>query len=170
MHNYKYMLAVVVITFSTIAGAQTLFKCKDACGKVTYSDIPCRDASVETIKVVPNVFDGSAFRMESERRYALSKDISKQSEHVIPKTKSYACTEAIRAYEFEKTSVRFDRAATAKKKRVMEKACGYKPKQIIASEDTLDRRGCCSHHGGVCGCSGPRIKCCDGSLSPSCGC
>jgi len=33
-----------------------------------------------------------------------------------------------------------------------------------------EQRGCCSHHGGVCGCSGGRKKCCDGSLSPSCRC
>ena len=32
------------------------------------------------------------------------------------------------------------------------------------------QRGCCSRHGGVCGCSGGRAKCCDGSLSPSCQC
>ena len=32
------------------------------------------------------------------------------------------------------------------------------------------RRGCCSHHGGVCGCTDGRQKCCDGSLSPSCTC
>lgn len=31
-------------------------------------------------------------------------------------------------------------------------------------------RGCCSHHGGVCGCAGARAKCCDGTLSPSCDC
>lgn len=34
----------------------------------------------------------------------------------------------------------------------------------------LERRGCCSHHNGVCGCEGGRAKCCDGSLSPTCGC
>ena len=33
-----------------------------------------------------------------------------------------------------------------------------------------NRRGCCSHQGGVCGCSGGRAVCCDGSYSPSCGC
>ena len=32
------------------------------------------------------------------------------------------------------------------------------------------RRGCCSWHGGVCGCNGGRALCCDGTLSPSCGC
>ena len=32
------------------------------------------------------------------------------------------------------------------------------------------RRGCCSHHGGVCGCSGGRQICCDNSFSPSCTC
>lgn len=31
-------------------------------------------------------------------------------------------------------------------------------------------RGCCSSHGGVCGCAGGRSKCCDGTLSPSCQC
>lgn len=37
--------------------------------------------------------------------------------------------------------------------------------------DIKARRGCCSHHGGVCGCSNSgRAVCCDGSLSPSCGC
>lgn len=30
--------------------------------------------------------------------------------------------------------------------------------------------GCCSWHGGVCGCSNGTAKCCDGTLSPSCGC
>jgi hypothetical protein len=30
--------------------------------------------------------------------------------------------------------------------------------------------GCCSYHGGVCGCSGNKAVCCDGQLSPSCGC
>ncbi len=31
-------------------------------------------------------------------------------------------------------------------------------------------QGCCSHHGGVCGCNGGRAVCCDGNFSPSCGC
>ena len=31
-------------------------------------------------------------------------------------------------------------------------------------------RGCCSHHHGVCGCSGGRTQCCDGTTSPSCQC
>lgn len=35
---------------------------------------------------------------------------------------------------------------------------------------TLAARGCCSSHGGVCGCSGGRAKCCDGTLSPTCQC
>lgn len=32
------------------------------------------------------------------------------------------------------------------------------------------RRGCCSHHHGVCGCSDSSLKCCDGTLSPTCTC
>ncbi len=37
---------------------------------------------------------------------------------------------------------------------------------------TIARSGCCSHHHGVCGCdqSIDRIKCCEGTLSPSCTC
>lgn len=32
-------------------------------------------------------------------------------------------------------------------------------------------RGCCSHHGGECGCSeSGRSICCDGMLSPTCTC
>jgi len=38
---------------------------------------------------------------------------------------------------------------------------------VIADEK---RSGCCSHHEGVCGCSDGRAVCCDGTLSPSCGC
>lgn len=34
----------------------------------------------------------------------------------------------------------------------------------------VDRSGCCSSHGGVCGCLGNSTRCCDGSISPSCSC
>lgn len=36
--------------------------------------------------------------------------------------------------------------------------------------DKEQRSGCCSWHGGVCGCRNGRALCCDGKLSPSCGC
>ncbi len=35
---------------------------------------------------------------------------------------------------------------------------------------SLAKSGCCSWHDGVCGCSGGRQLCCDGTLSPSCTC
>lgn len=38
------------------------------------------------------------------------------------------------------------------------------------TSDQLARRGCCSWHDGVCGCSGGRTQCCDGTQSPSCTC
>ena len=41
--------------------------------------------------------------------------------------------------------------------------------QPTASRE-LEKGGCCSWHGGVCGCEGGRAVCCDGTLSPSCGC
>ena len=31
-------------------------------------------------------------------------------------------------------------------------------------------QGCCSWHGGECGCSDGRVECCDQTLSPSCDC
>lgn len=33
-----------------------------------------------------------------------------------------------------------------------------------------DGQGCCSHHGGVCGCNGGHTMCCDNTQSPSCSC
>ena len=42
--------------------------------------------------------------------------------------------------------------------------------KTFASAEEAQRSGCCSHHNGVCGCSDGRAKCCDGTLSPSCGC
>ena len=37
--------------------------------------------------------------------------------------------------------------------------------------EQIAKRGCCSRHGGVCGCSdNGRAICCDDTLSPSCGC
>ena len=45
------------------------------------------------------------------------------------------------------------------------------PKQQVAkaAQDT-EKSGCCSWHDGVCGCYFGRAKCCDGTLSPTCGC
>jgi hypothetical protein len=37
-------------------------------------------------------------------------------------------------------------------------------------DDGFNQQGCCSWHSGVCGCSGGRTTCCDGSFSPSCQC
>jgi len=50
---------------------------------------------------------------------------------------------------------------------------GIKCEQSVflnGNSQELVQRGCCSHHGGVCGCSGGRQVCCDGALSPSCLC
>ena len=51
----------------------------------------------------------------------------------------------------------------------------YYPKQTqgvcVAGVDLeVNRKGCCSRHEGVCGCDGDRVKCCDGTLSPTCKC
>ena len=36
--------------------------------------------------------------------------------------------------------------------------------------NVVARRGCCSWHKGVCGCSVGRVVCCDATISPSCKC
>jgi hypothetical protein len=41
---------------------------------------------------------------------------------------------------------------------------------LTSIDPSEEKRGCCSWHGGVCGCSGGRALCCDGTLSPTCGC
>jgi hypothetical protein len=40
----------------------------------------------------------------------------------------------------------------------------------MENKAVVHRRGCCSHHKGVCGCENGRTLCCDGKLSPSCRC
>jgi hypothetical protein len=40
----------------------------------------------------------------------------------------------------------------------------------VASGETPMGRGCCSWHGGECGCQNGRDVCCDGTLSPTCTC
>jgi hypothetical protein len=42
--------------------------------------------------------------------------------------------------------------------------------RTFASAEEAIQSGCCSWHGGVCGCSNGRKVCCDGELSPSCKC
>lgn len=49
-------------------------------------------------------------------------------------------------------------------------ACSCACYAIVNNLNNDQRRGCCSHHGGVCGCSHGRALCCDRTLSPSCGC
>ena len=34
----------------------------------------------------------------------------------------------------------------------------------------LAQQGCCSWHGGICGCMLGRVQCCDGAASPTCRC
>ncbi len=43
-------------------------------------------------------------------------------------------------------------------------------KKAGASQELLAKRGCCSWHQGVCGCSNSRVVCCDGTYSPTCTC
>lgn len=46
--------------------------------------------------------------------------------------------------------------------------CNAAPSEAL--REVIYGRGCCSYHGGQCDCSGGRVVCCDGSLSPSCRC
>lgn len=49
--------------------------------------------------------------------------------------------------------------------KIFEKECTHKTAFYYAG------RGCCSRHGGQCGCDFTgRVRCCDGTLSPTCKC
>lgn len=37
-------------------------------------------------------------------------------------------------------------------------------------KELIAKSGCCSHHGGVCGCNSGRVVCCDNTYSPTCIC
>lgn len=50
-----------------------------------------------------------------------------------------------------------------------QKSCEQLQKEGFTQEQ-LAQRGCCSWHGGVCGCKDGRAVCCDGQFSPTCGC
>jgi len=41
---------------------------------------------------------------------------------------------------------------------------------VVYPPDPPEGQGCCSWHGGQCGCSNGRVVCCDGVLSPTCTC
>lgn len=46
-----------------------------------------------------------------------------------------------------------------------------KPDDSTINKSVIARRGCCSHHQGVCSCAqSGDIKCCDGTISPTCDC
>lgn len=42
--------------------------------------------------------------------------------------------------------------------------------QVFTDGQKVAQQGCCSWHGGMCGCQGGRVVCCDGRYSPSCTC
>jgi hypothetical protein len=46
----------------------------------------------------------------------------------------------------------------------------YTDVSAVAIMSEVYHSGCCSHHGGVCGCDVDRARCCDGTDSPSCDC
>ena len=64
------------------------------------------------------------------------------------------------------TSLDTEEVKTTPPNMIEQKLCPGQPQTLLE----VERRGCCSHHGGVCGCSDGRALCCDGSLSPTCGC
>ncbi len=52
---------------------------------------------------------------------------------------------------------------------VIQTACNETGLTLL-QRDELGQSGCCSWHGGVCGCQYGRVVCCDGNYSPSCSC
>lgn len=53
---------------------------------------------------------------------------------------------------------------------ILSTGCTVKSSNNDNNSTVIAGRGCCSRHGGVCGCANGTNKCCDGTLSPSCTC
>ena len=60
-------------------------------------------------------------------------------------------------------------SATKQSKPSIEEPAKCEGRTFASAEEAL-QSGCCSWHGGVCGCRNGRKVCCDGELSPSCKC
>ena len=72
--------------------------------------------------------------------------------------------------EIEKTTV-ISNACVDSLEKIIKAQSETKAQCSQGDEEKIAGRGCCSWHGGVCGCSSSgRAVCCDGALSPSCGC
>ena len=59
--------------------------------------------------------------------------------------------------------------ATSKEPQKVSKPANCEGRTFASAAEAL-QSGCCSWHGGVCGCSNGRKVCCDKTLSPSCRC
>jgi len=142
-HKYLPLLFFFALCFPSLSQAQTLYRCKDAAGKTTYSDTPCLNASVQTLNANPNLntFDSTPLREEVERQQAIEESRQRQREidtlraqigtgtgspadQVSPQGTSYACNQARKELEFASTAVRPDREGFAPKERAVREACG----------------------------------------------
>lgn len=64
-------LATFAAFLITLPAAADLYKCKDAEGKTTYSEMPCKGASMTRINIKKEVVDteGAMARLEKDRTY-----------------------------------------------------------------------------------------------------
>lgn len=131
-----FLFVTVLAAFSQTCLAQA-YKCTDAEGKVTYSDMPCpSNSGSKRVRVIDNAIDGSEARtaIAAEREMLRAQErqqsrVSKQSNRVSL-AGSRDCKDAMRSYEIEVGSIRKDRDAIAAKKLQAQLKCGLLPNRV----------------------------------------
>ena len=116
-----FLFVIALTVFSQTCFVQA-YKCTDAKGKITYSDVPCpSDSEPNRVRVIDNVINGAEARAViatgREREMLRAEEwqqnrASKQS-HQVPPARSPGCRDAMRSYEIEAGSIRKDQDAIA---------------------------------------------------------
>lgn len=129
----------------TGADAQ-VYKCRNAAsGKIEFSGTPCDTNSTGgEVRVQPNVMDSSGSRAAASTGAAgLAQDPAGSAQPAAgSKSRSKACTDAVRAYEIEAGSSRKDAQAISAARTSMTVACGQNAELPDAAPDQGSSREC----------------------------
>ncbi|HEY5582245.1 MAG TPA: DUF4124 domain-containing protein [Rhodoferax sp.] len=151
MPSVAAALLVLAFANSDVAAQQQVFKCKDAAGKIEFTDYPCGGSRTGgRIPVEVNSLDFSAGResqlrkeneqLRDQQRSAPSNGIASQRTQPDLQTQridSIACERAKRDYEVTASSTANSRAIVQSKRSMMYGTCGMKePDQNTINIDT----------------------------------
>lgn len=131
MLRKRVLCCLLFVGMVPIAGADTVFKCTGADGKVTWSNQPCPSAArAQVLEVRPNVVDSAGLRNWAARSPARAKVAEPAPSSSVTSgqvANPLECDNARRGYEFE-AGYRYRKhdVLRAKAREVFDK-CGYWP-------------------------------------------